>query len=60
MSYNIKTTYLGFYNSYLEIDLKVIAESIEKVKNHIENILESAKLLDALYTSAEQKKEILL
>lgn len=27
---------IGFYNSYLEIDLKVIAESIEKVKNHIE------------------------
>ena len=31
-----------------------------KDKNHIENILESANLLDALYTSAEQKKEILL
>ena len=29
-----------------------------KNKNHIDNILESAKLLDALYASAEEKKEI--
>ena len=31
-----------------------------KNRNNIENILESAKLLDALYASAEQKKEITL
>ena len=29
-----------------------------KDKNNIENILESAKLLDALYESAEKGKEI--
>lgn len=29
-------------------------------KTHIENILESAKLLDALYQSAEKKEEIKL
>ena len=32
----------------------------EKNRNHIENILESMKLLDCLYTSADQKKEISL
>ena len=31
-----------------------------KNRNNIENILESAKLLDALYASSEQKKEIVL
>ena len=30
----------------------------EKNRNHIDNILESAKLLDALYASADVKKEI--
>lgn len=30
----------------------------EHTREHIENILESAKLLDCLYASAEQKKEI--
>jgi len=30
----------------------------EKTRSHIDNILESAKLLDALYQSAEIKKEI--
>ena len=32
----------------------------EKNRNYIDNILESAKLLDALYQSAEQKREIVL
>ena len=32
----------------------------EKNRNHIENILESMKLLDCLYASADQKKEISL
>ena len=39
----------GFLNSI---------ETGVKDKNNIENILESAKLLDALYKSAEIKKEI--
>jgi len=30
----------------------------EKTRSHIDNVLESAKLLDALYQSAEQRKEI--
>ena len=30
----------------------------EHTKTHIDNILESAKLLDYLYRSAEEKKEI--
>ena len=29
-----------------------------KNRNHIDNVLESAKLLDALYRSAEQKREL--
>ena len=33
-------------------------ESGEKNRNHIDNILESAKLLDRLYLSAELKKEV--
>ena len=33
-------------------------ESGVKNRNHIDNVLESAKLLDALYRSAEQKKEL--
>ncbi|MBR3894532.1 MAG: Gfo/Idh/MocA family oxidoreductase [Clostridia bacterium] len=32
----------------------------EKNRNHIENILESAKLLEALYESAEKKAEVVL
>ena len=32
----------------------------EKNRNYIDNILESAKLLDALYQSAEAHKEIVL
>lgn len=38
-------------------------ESIDtgvKNRNHIDNILESAKLLDALYQSAEKKQEVVL
>ncbi len=49
-------------NMYLQED-KAFFESIRtgvKDKNNIQNILESAKLLDALYQSAEQKKEIAL
>jgi hypothetical protein len=30
----------------------------EKTRSHIDNVLESAKLLDALYQSAEVRKEI--
>ena len=33
-------------------------ETGEHTKTHIDNILESAKLLQALYDSAEQKKEL--
>ena len=47
-------------NMYLCED-RAFLESIEsgvKDKNNIERILESAKLLDSLYASAEQKKEI--
>ena len=42
---------------------KAFIESIttgEKARNHIDYVLESAKLLDALYQSAEQQKEITL
>ena len=49
-------------NMYLREDTAFL-ESIEsgvKDRNHIDNILESAKLLDYLYRSAEQKKEVSL
>ncbi len=49
-------------NSYLREDIAFI-ESINtgvKDRNNIENILESAKLLDTLYQSAEKKGEIVL
>ena len=42
---------------------KAFLESIDtgiKTKSHIDNVLESAKLLDALYKSSEAKKEIKL
>ena len=42
---------------------KAFIESIStgvKTRSHIENILESAKLLDSLYESAAAKKEIAL
>ena len=57
------STVIPEYNipdAYLEEDkafLKAI-ETGEKTKTHIDNILESAKLLDRLYKSAELKKEI--
>ncbi len=49
-------------NMYLCED-KAFIESIrtgEKNRNHIDNILESARLLDTLYVASEQKKEIVL
>ena len=47
-------------NMYLCEDIAFInsVKTGVKDKNNIENILESAKLLDSLYASAEQKKEI--
>lgn len=47
-------------NMYLQED-KAFIRSIttcEKERNHIDNVLASAKLLDALYQSAEMQKEI--
>lgn len=47
-------------NMYLEED-KAFIESVEsgvKTRSHIDNVLESAKLLDYLYKSSEIKKEI--
>lgn len=49
-------------NMYVREDAAFL-ESIEtgiKDRNHIDNVLESAKLLDALYASSEQKKEVTL
>ena len=37
----------------------IVAATGVKNRNHIDNILESAKLLDALYASAEKKEEII-
>ncbi len=51
--YDIPDMYLCEDRAFLES-----VESGVKNKNHIDNILESAKLLDALYASAEAKKEI--
>ena len=47
-------------NMYLREDGDFIlsCESGEKNRNYIDNILESMKLLDALYASAEVKKEV--
>ena len=41
-------------------DIAFLESTVSGVKNrnHIDNILESAKLLDALYRSAEQKREL--
>ena len=49
-------------NHYLCEDIAFLESTDTGVKNkgHIDNILESAKLLDCLYASAEQKKEITL
>ena len=49
-------------NFYTEEDRAFLAsiDSGVKDRNHIDNVLESAKLLDALYASAEAGKEITL
>ncbi len=49
-------------NMYLceDSDFILSCESGQKNRNHIDNILESMKLLDALYHSAELKKEVTL
>ena len=41
-------------------EMTLYEEANVKGKNYIDNILESAKLLDALYASAEQNKEVTL
>ena len=49
-------------NQYL-CENKAFVESVEtgvKTRSHIDNILESAKLLDTLYASAEKKCEVVL
>ena len=51
--YDIPDMYLCEDRAFLES-----TDTLVKTKNHIDNILESAKLLDALYASAEEKKEI--
>ena len=53
--YNIPDMYLCEDKAFLEC-----IETGVKTRNHIDNILESAKVLDRLYASAEQKKEIQL
>jgi predicted dehydrogenase len=47
-------------NMYLREDRDFIKSVLtgEKNRNHIDNILESARLLDSLYASAEQGKEL--
>lgn len=53
--YDIPDMYFREDEAFLEsIDTGV------KNRNHIDNILESAKLLDALYQSAEKKQEVVL
>lgn len=49
-------------NMYLCEDIAFIDSTLtgEKTRSHIDNILESAKLLDTLYKSAEKKGEIVL
>ena len=51
--YDIPDMYLCEDRAFLEA-----IESGVKNRNHIDNILESAKLLDSLYASADAKKEI--
>ena len=53
--YDIPNMYLCEDKAFLES-----TDSGIKNRNHIDNILESAKLLDALYESAEKKREIVL
>lgn len=53
--YDIPDMYFREDGAFLEsIDTGI------KNRNHIDNILESAKLLDALYQSAEKKQEVVL
>jgi len=53
--YDIPDMYFREDEAFLEsIDTGI------KNRNHIDNILESAKLLDALYQSAEKKQEVVL
>lgn len=47
------------YKEENEAFLKSIDTGV-KDKNHIDNVLESARLLQALYDSSEQNKEIQL
>lgn len=51
--YDIPDMYLCEDQAFIES-----IETGEKTRNHIDNILESAKLLDSLYASADIKKEI--
>lgn len=51
--YDIPDMYLCEDKAFIES-----VETGEKTRNHIDNILESAKLLDALYKSADIKEEI--
>lgn len=51
--YDIPDMYLCENEAFIES-----IETREKNKNHIENILESMKLLNSLYASAEKKEEI--
>ena len=53
--YHIPDMYLAENKAFLESVVSGV-----KNRNHIDNILESAKLLDALYTSADQKSELAL
>lgn len=52
--YDIPDMYLCEDKAFLESTV-----TGQKTRNHIDNILESAKLLDSLYQSAEMKKEVL-
>ena len=51
--YDIPDMYVKENNAFLES-----ITTGEKTRNHIDNILESAKLLDMLYQSAEKRREI--
>ena len=53
--YEITDAYLNESKGFIES-----INSMKKDRNNVENVLESAKLLDALYLSAKEKKEIIL
>ena len=53
--YDIPNMYLCENRAFIES-----VKTGEKNRSNIENILESARLLDALYQSAEKKQEIVL